>query len=82
MLSLSHPGMELRSMGASPASTTAVVVSLAPAAVVASPPSAPVLSAETVTVAPTPAASFPAAASAPARSALHCCKTVDGQFST
>lgn len=73
---LSHPVMEFRCMGASPASTTAVVVSFTPAAVVASSPSAPVFTAETVAVVSTPAASFPTApsASASARSTLHCCQ--------
>ncbi len=71
---LSYPVMELRDMGATPASTTAVVVSFTPAAVVASSPSAPVFTAKTVAVVSTPAASFPTSPSASARSTLHCCQ--------
>lgn len=70
---LSHRAMEVRCVGTSAASTTAVVVSFAAAPVVASSASAPVFTAKTVTVVSTPATSFPTASPASARSNLHYC---------
>lgn len=69
--SLSHPLMEVR---ASPASTSPVVVSFTPAAVVASSASPSVFTAKTVAVVSTAAASFPAASPASERSTLHYCQ--------
>lgn len=69
---LSHPVLELRCMGASPASTTAVVVSFTPAT--ASSPSAAGFTAKIVAVVCTPTTSSPTASPASARSNLHCCQ--------
>lgn len=69
-----HPVAELRGITASAASTTAVLVSFTPASVVASPSSASVFTAKTVTVVSTAAASSRTASPASARSTLHYCQ--------